>query len=398
MELPPSRVFTSVLLAILFCVSGCQSAPAAAPGLEAQFRSQLDALREEYRFPGATAAYILPDGSIGVAATGVSDAEAGTPMQRNSRMLAASIGKSFVGATAVALAEEGRLSLDAPISTWLEERRWFSRLPNHESITLRHLLTHSSGLPDHVYSPEFARGLAQNWRRAGNPYPPEALVEFVLDEPALFEAGRGWAYSDTGYILVGLILEAVLEHSYYDEIMQRFLVPLRLGLTTPSDRPILPLLAAGYLTEDSPLGLPVKTTIAPGIMAWNPALEWTGGGLVSNSRDLVVWAKALYESRALSGPALEELLRSVPVDGDNPNVQYGAGVGIYEGTALGPVYGHGGQIPGYTSSMRYYPAHGVAVAFQINSDIVDEDDSAPLIGEMERRLTEVVMSALRDDE
>lgn len=387
-------------LGLLLMAACFRSAPSIPKGhertpqpLEGQFQRELDALHDEYSFPGATAAYILADGTVGVAATGLSDVEARTPMKAESRMLAASIGKSFVAATVLALAQEGRLRLDDPISRWLGDRPWFPRLPNHTTITLRHLLTHSAGLPDHAHMEEFTKVYASRWRDPGNPFPPETLVAFLLDKPALFKPGEGWAYTDTGYILIGLIIEQVATHTYYEEVRQRFLSPLGLGMTVPSDRLVLPSLAAGYAAADNWLGMPAKATVSPGTLAWNPAMEWTGGGLLSNPRDLVVWAKALYEGRAMKGDYLNDLLRSVPVDGGQSGIRYGAGVGIYEKGPLGPTYGHGGLIPGYSSSMRYYPKYRVAVAFQINTDVGIADHSTPLLTEMERRLAAVVTTA-----
>ena len=355
-----------------------------------------DAVADEQLAHGLLSfAGIQLDGTIGTAATGLSDLEAGAAMTPQSRMLAASVGKTFVAATVLALEKDGLLRLDEEISTWLGDRPWFSRLPNHETATLRHLLTHSAGLPDHVYTEGFAKAFAQKWRDPGSPFAPEDLVQFVLDQPPLFEAGAGWAYTDTGYILVGLIIESVSEHSYYDEVTRRFLVPLHLGLTSPSNSRLLPLLTAGYTSAHHPFGVPEKTTVAPGVMAWNPAAEWTGGGLISNPRDLAVWAKALYEGRALKGDYVEDLLHGVPVGDRDSGIRYGIGVGIYEETPFGPSYGHGGVIPGYTSSMRYFPDYGVAVVFQINTDVGISDDSTPIVNEMERRLTEIVTSTVR---
>lgn len=396
-----SRVGAVLMLFALGCVA-CRSTtgPATAPtttpttaptALEKRFQAELDRTRAELSFPGATAAYVLADGTVGVAASGLADVESRTPMTPHTRMLAASIGKSFVAATALALAQDGALDLDAPIERWLSDRPWLARLPNHDSITLRQLLTHSSGLPDHVHTPRFARAVAKRWNEPGNPFPPEALVEYVLDEPARFPAGGGWSYSDTGYILVGLVIEQVARRPYYEELQQRLLEPLGLTATKPSDRRALPGLAAGYTANDSPLGLPVKTTSAPGVMKWNPAVEWTGGGLVSTSRDLAVWGRALYEGRAFSGPYLDELLKSVPVGGASSGVRYGAGVAIHQHTPLGLSYGHGGSIPGYVSSLRYYSDHRIAVAFQINSDVGLDD----AVDQIERRLADVVVARKR---
>ncbi len=362
--------------------------------LEKRFQAELDRARDELGFPGATAANALSDGTVGVAASGLADVESRAPMTPRSRMLAASVGKSFVAAVALALDQEGALDLDAPIQTWLSDRPWLARLPNHDSITLRHLLTHSSGLPDHVHTPRFARAVAKRWKEPGHPFSPEALIEYVLDEPARFPAGGGWSYSDTGYILVGLIIEQVARRPYYEELQQRFLAPLGLDATSPSDQRALPGLAAGYTARDNPLGLPAKTTSAPGVMSWDPAVEWTGGGLVSTSRDLAVWGRALYEGRALSKPYLDELLHSAPVGGADSGVRYGAGVAIHQQTPLGPSYGHGGTIPGYVSSLRYYPDRRVAVAFQINTDVGLDD----AVGQIERRLADVVVARKRQVE
>jgi len=128
-------------------------------------------------------------------------------------------------------------------------------------------------------------------------------------------------------------------------------------------------------------------------MVWHPGIEWTGGGLVSNSRDLVLWGKALFEGHAMSAPYLAELLKSVPINPGTPDIQYGLGVAIYLTGPFGPVYGHGGWIPGYSSSLRYYPDHKIAIAFQINTDIGIVDNTTNVMREMETRLAEIVISA-----
>jgi len=360
--------------------------------LETRFKQELTALWREFGFPGATAAFILPDGTVGRAATGLADLESEAPMKPGSRMLAASIGKTFVAAAVLAAVEDGEIGIQDPVSRWLGERPWFNRLPNHSTLTVSQLLRHTGGVPDHVYSGAFAEAWQQTKDQEEIPFSPEDLVSFVLDEPPLFPAGEGWAYTDTGYVLLGLILEKATGRNLYDVVMDRFLVPLRLGLTTPSDRRILPGLAAGYTDPDNPFGLPPRTTVAPGIMAWNPGVEWAGGGFVSNPGDLVVWARKLYEREALKGEYLTELLKGAPVEPENDNVRYGAGVAIYESGPLGPVWGHAGRIPGYVSSMRYYPDHGIAVAFQVNTDV---ESGGRLVSEMERRLAALVVESDR---
>lgn len=388
-------VVTGSLLLVAF-LSGCLPASQQDPDPTTRFQQELDALRREYGFPGATAAYALSDGSTGAVATGLADIEAETPMRPSSRMLAASIGKTFVSATVLGLALERQLDLDDSIARWLDDAPWFARLPNHDSITIRHLLTHRSGLPNHVDAPAFAEAFAEAWSEPGTPFTPENLVGFVLDQPALFAAGEGWSYTDTGYLLLGRIIEAVTGRRYYDVVADRFLEPLGLEHTSPSDRHELPGLAAGYMAEANPFGLPAKTLLDSGRMAWNPAIEWTGGGLVSNSLDLVVWAKALFEGRAMEGPYLDALLRAAPISDETPGVRFGAGVAIRDSGPIGAWYSHSGWIPGYSSSMRYYPAHRAAIAFQINTDVGIVDNSTDLYEEMAARLEQVVAGVSAD--
>jgi D-alanyl-D-alanine carboxypeptidase len=354
----------------------------------------LDSMQARHGFPGATAAYVWTDGRAGSAVTGLADVEAERPMTPDTRMLAASIGKTVVAATAVALAEEEILDLDAPIGRWLGARPWFGGLPNHDRITLWHLLTHRSGLPDHVHLDAFAAAVAERGTESNNPFPPDTLVQFVAGRPALFEPGEGWAYSDTGYILVGLIIEEATGRDYYDLVRARFLDPLGLRHTGPSDRRTLPGLAAGY-AADNPFGWPEKTTGDDGALVWHPGIEWTGGGLVSTSRDLARWGAALFGGDTLSETALAQMLDGAPVDPEQPDVRYGMGVAIYRAGPFGPVYGHGGWIPGYVSSLRYYADPGVAIAFQINTDRGLADGARSVVEALEARLAAVVIGAGR---
>lgn len=387
--------YVKSLIAFLFLLSCLNLLANSETSLEAEFQTELENFFQEYDFPGATAAYILPDGKIGTAVVGMADVEENIKMQPTSKMLAASIGKTFVGATVLAIVQEDKLELDGLISTWLQHYDWFSRLPNNQKITLRHLLTHSSGLADHVHLEQFSKDVKKGEISLQTPPDPERMIQYVLDEPALFEPGEGWHYSDTGYLLVGLIIDEVTGNTFYKEVEQRFLSPLNLEYTVASNKLEINGLASGYMAEDNMLGLPTKTTAQPGVMAWNPALEGSGGGFASNPQDLVKWAKNLYEGKAMQGNYLEKLLDPVPISKEIPGIGYGLGVAIYEESPLGPVYGHGGWIPGYSSSLRYYAKQGVAVAFQINTDIGIVDDSTDLVQQMEKKLAKIVVESVK---
>jgi D-alanyl-D-alanine carboxypeptidase len=334
--------------------------------LARRVQAALDSIRSQDQFPGATAAYVLPDGTTGELATGLADLEARTPMRPESRMLGASTGKTFVAATALALAKEGRLSLGDPVSRWLGRESWYPRIPNAGAITVRQLLTHSSGVPDHVYDPRYP--IERERQRRANPEwyaTPQYVIEFILDKPAHFAPGTGFHYTDTGYHLAGLVIEAACGCRYYDEAARRFLTPLGLDRTSPSDRRDLPGLVPGYLDETNHFGLPTKT-MAGGKLIWNPRSEWTGGGMATNSRDLARWAKALYEGKALPIPYLADLIGNAVFDSVGRR-SYGLAVSIAM-TDLGPKLGHGGWIPGYRTDMAYYPDWGFSLAIQMNTD------------------------------
>ena len=360
--------------------------PCPLASLEACFQAELDRLREQAGFPGAVAAYLRPDGTTTTVATGLADQETGTPMMPSTRMLAGSVGKTFVSALVLHLVDQGTLDLDAPIATWLGDEPWFDRLPNGPDLTLRRLLNHSGGLLDHVYLDAFGAAI-QEQLSADEPdldfaFAPREMIAFVLDTEPLFPAGQGYSYTDTGYLLVGLVIEKATGSTYYDELQRRVLEPLRLAQTSPANRRDLPGLAAGYLAPDNPFGLPPKT-LDDGLMLLNPATEWTGGGLVSNPGDLVRWAQVLYEEKAFNGSYLSDLLGSV-WEGRRGRTRYGLGVAISE-TALGVTYGHSGWFPGYRTEMRYYADHGIAVAMQVNTDVNVN------MGMYMRRLAEVVL-------
>jgi D-alanyl-D-alanine carboxypeptidase len=363
--------------------------PSGEDGLPGRFQAALDGVREAYGFPGAIAAYRLPDGTTGVFATGMADQEAAITMRTDHKLMSGSVGKTFTAAVALDLIANEKIGLDANIATWFEQEPWFARLPNHDSITLRHLLNHSSGLVDHVNTPEFAKAIAG---RIGPHdldayFTPEEMIAIALDREPLFPAGEGYSYTDTGYILLGRIIEIVTGEPYYHQLRQRVLYPLALNHTAAADRRDLPGLAAGYLAEDNPLGLPRKNMRA-GILVFNPASEWTGGGLITNPVDLVRWAKLLYEGAAFEHDYLETMLSSTAPRDDAATAQYGLGVNIVE-TPVGLMYGHNGWFPGYNTFMGYFPDNKFSVAVQVNRDF--DNDS-----ELAMKLVRVVHEALSD--
>jgi len=387
------RIFIAAgIVAVLGAVAPASAQDVA--GLSARLDATLEDFHARYGFPGATAAIARPDGTVVTAATGLADVEAGRPMTPETPMLAASIGKTFVAATVLALESEGRLSRADLLTDHLGDRPWFSDLPNAGTISIDHLLHHSAGLPDHVHLPKFQAAWARLAGGEGD-FDPAELVGFVTGQDPLFAAGTGWAYSDTGYVLLGLVIEKVTGRPWQEAVRARFLDPLRLTDTFPSDRPDLPGLAVGYVAPDNPFGLTERTADAEGRLLWDPAVEGAGGGLASTSHDLALWGHLLFGGEAMAAPYLDRLLEAVPMSPDASGVLYGAGVAIYSDTPRGAVYGHGGWIPAYVSNLRHYADHGVTVVFQINTDAGFLDDSSDLVPALEAALADLAIEAVR---
>jgi D-alanyl-D-alanine carboxypeptidase len=379
------------VVSIVAAAAFVMATPVPADALQTRLHDLLAGFSETYGFPGATAAIAMPDGTVVTAAVGLADREAGTPMTPQTPMLAASIGKTFVAMTVLTLEDKGLLSVSDPVALHLGARDWFERLPNHAAMTVRDLLRHGSGLPDHVHLENFQSEMGARMASGGAAMRPEEAIAFVLDAEPLFAAGTGWAYTDTGYLLLGLVIEEVSGRSFYELADERFLGPLGLDDTAPSDQRDLQGLAVGYVAEDNPFGLPERTADDGGRLLWDPGMEWTGGGFLSTSRDLALWGQALFGSAAMEPPYLDRLLDGIPVSPDAPGILYGAGVAIYADTPRGPVYGHGGWIPGYVSSLRHYADHGVTVACQINTDVGIADDSTDLVPALEAALADLAI-------
>ena len=125
----------------------------------------------------------------------------------------------------------------------------------------------------------------------------------------------------------------------------------------------------------------------------NPVVEWTGGGFASTSADLALWGHALFSGAAMDTDYLDALLDGVAVHPDAPGVFHGAGVAIYEDTPRGPVYGHGGWIPGYVSSLRHYADYDLTIAFQINTDVGVVNDSTELVPALEKVLADALIKS-----
>lgn len=371
------------LLAMLFFLFVSLSYPQNVNQLKNRLQSKLDELQIKYKFPGATFALVLKDNSFIRLATGENDITAKSKMTIDDLMCGGSTGKIFVAPILLQLVNEKKIGLDDKALKYFEKDEWFKDLPNYDKITIRHLLNHTTGIPEYIIKETFGKDIVQNPDKV---WKPEELLSYVAKMKPLFPAGEGWAYADANYIVLGIILERVCNNTYYNELNERILKPMKLTRTVPQESRKVHGVAQGY-SGDSPYLVAPATVIKNGEFFVNPQFEWTGGGLFTNPIDLAVWAKYLWKGNFLPKELNDQMKQPVSFRTGKPDKEgYGFGLMKFSDTGLGDLYTHGGIMFGYLTEVFYIEKYDMAVAMQINSD--------PFCGFFRASLQQIVVSEL----
>lgn len=302
---------------------------------------------------GAAVAVQTGEAAPEAAAAGLSDLGRGVAMRPDQRFRIASITKTFVAATALQLCDEGALSLDDAIGRWLPGR------PHADTVTLRHVLTHTGGLPS--WSP-----YALDDYPEGDPGPPSrAYVDVAYRLTAAGPPGGGFAYANIGSRIVGTIVEQVTGERLPDRIERRLLRPLGLADTVPSGRlgPLPDRLARGYYHAGGDAPPRDVTEHVP------PAFLWSGGDMVSTVADLLRWMRALFGGAVLTAATTRAAMVDSLVPGafDGSSMSHHGLVSMVFGGDGCRVFGYRGSTPGYVGIAGYAPDRDVAVAVLTNS-------------------------------
>jgi D-alanyl-D-alanine carboxypeptidase len=283
--------------------------------------------------PGAIG-YARHGSQVTVATAGLADLATRTPMAAGDRVRVGSVTKTFVATVVLQLVAEHRLSLGDTVDRWLP-----GLVPDGAGITVQELLQHTSGIYSYSSDPGFQQALAADPTRV---WQPAELVRIAVAHPPVFPPGTSWAYSNTDYVLLGLIIQAVTDHSVGQELQARIFHPLGLRDTYyPYVNPHLRKpYAHGYL-----LGQPGATGPADGTVM-SPSWAGAAGGIVSTAADIARFYTALLTGKLLPAAQLQEMLTTTPTrQGDN----YGLGIQA-EPFPCGTVWGHQGSFHGYFSS------------------------------------------------
>jgi D-alanyl-D-alanine carboxypeptidase len=322
-------VALAVAMLVAAAVAASPAAGRAAP--RAKLQRAVDALAAAGA-PGAVA--LVRDGERTIrVAGGYGNLAKRTPLRARDRFRVGSSTKSFVAAVVLQLAGERKLALDDSVERWLP-----GLVPNGGQITVRQLLNHTSGLAD--YAPEedetFIRRVLANRRRT---WQPRELVAIGTAQRPLFAPGARWSYSNTGWILLGLIVEAASGNALAAELQERIFAPLRLRATSFDTKArIAGRHAHGY----SRVGARRRFDISVLNQSW----AWAAGAIVSTAGDLARFYRALLDGRLLRPDLLAEMKTSVPTP--SPMQRYGLGL-IRTRYPCGVFWGHGGETLGYQS-------------------------------------------------
>lgn len=269
-----------------------------------------------------------------------------------------STGKTFAALLTLRLAEAGVLSLDDPASKWLGDRPWFRKLPNAETMRIRHLLSHSSGLRDYPGTLAFNSGMLWRVLRHGSAYfTPEELIDIADRGRPLFDAGAGYRYTDAGYLVLGRALEAAAGASYYDLLRQHVLDPLGLDGIRPQTETAPRNIATGYMG-----GGRGRNLKKDGRMKLDPRTEWTGGGLITTPTQLVAFFGAVHKHWPHH---LAQMAAGGWRDPTAPDWHYGYGIFVDHDAGT---LNHGGLWPGYRTRVTHVPETGLTIAVQTNRD------------------------------
>lgn len=297
--------------------------------------------------PGA-AVIVVKDGKVLFRqARGMANLELNVPLQPDMLFRLGSITKQFTAAAIMLLAEQGKLSLQDPLTKFLPDYPVKGRL-----ITVEHLLTHTSGIQSYTDMPGWMTGKIRNEMTLTE------LIDGFKNEPMQFLPGEKFRYNNSGYILLGAIIEKASGESYEQYLRQNIFTPL--GMTSTCyghNEPVISKRVTGY---SGPAGSPVNAAYL------SMTQPHAAGSLLSTLDDLARWDAALYTGKLLPAAALAKMWTPYqPKDGSAPGYGYGFSTGTLKGR---PVIEHGGGIFGFSTYGLRLPGEKVYVAVLCNSD------------------------------
>jgi D-alanyl-D-alanine carboxypeptidase len=354
-----AKLLSALLVLILGCTPWLDEV-AAEPGptLADELQQVLDTELVRRNGVGYSAAVIIPGRTPWYGVSGVSHGT--TSITGNMVFGIASTTKSFIAALVLQLAEEGKLSLEDPLSNYIPG------YPNIDgTATIRQLLNHTSGIHDFIHHPSIWDTIFANTLKLWEP--EEILTTFVLQP--YFSPGAGWHYSSTNYILLGMIVEVITGSKVSTELRNRFFTPLGLSRTYFDVEEQVAGDIAHRWYDISGDGIPDDISFL--IRTSEFSAYWTASAIFTTAADLAKWSHALFRGNVLRQSSLEQMLAfHSPTPGEPLISGYGLGtIKVAPEIISGEeAIGHEGWIFGYSSVMLYFPEYEVSMSILMNKN------------------------------
>lgn len=362
------KVFTKVVFAFILGITLVLHliSPALANGF---LQSKMDTI-VSLGVPGAQVSY----NGIGVA-SGVANVDTDQEMKPYMKYRIGSVTKTFTAGVALKLIAENRLHLDDTVELHLP-----GLLSYGNQVTVRMLLQHTSGIPDYWESgPDpLVHSFTNDPAVRNQTYTPAQLVSRVASYPAQFTPGTETFYSSTNFVILGMIIEKVTNHTLQFEIQKRLLVPLGLANTSfPITSTILSYPSTrGYTFLFDEFGQPIPGTRTD-VTNYNPSALWAMGNMISTNDDLNKYLKALIGGKLLPPWLTIEMKKTKPLNmpfWPVDKIELGLGIWGWKLPCGGMVYGHEGEVPG-SNTFAFANANGTkAITMQHNLMFLDWND------------------------
>jgi D-alanyl-D-alanine carboxypeptidase len=343
---PVRGIRSALIVTTLLCGGPTAYAQLVEPSAAAL--AELDRRIEQYlddnTVPGGLLAVVSRGRILHLQPYGLANVELSVPVTDSTVFEIGSISKQFVSAAVMLLVEQDRLALDDPIHQYLPylPSEWLG-------VTVRHLLTHTSGIPDYE---EIATYDIYGFRLT-----PEEVIRIAHSRPMDFAPGEGWYYSNTGYFLLSMIVERVEGRPLGQVLQARIFEPLGMGQTRMADpEAIIPHRASGYWVNKTGELINRRPTETSSTLG--------AGGILSSAYDLMKWDEALYGEQLLSAESKATMWTpAVLPNGEDTGYAFGWTVRPYRGLTT---RSHGGQVAGFVAGFFRFPEQDVALIMFMN--------------------------------
>ena len=304
--------------------------------------------------PGLSVAVVRDGRVVRAKGYGVANAELSVPATENTVYQLASVTKQFTATAVLMLVEEGKIGLDDKVHKYL------TTLPTAWSaVTVRQLLNHTSGIKSYTSVPDFSKTARED-------YTKDEIIKLVADAPPDFAPGEKWSYNNTGYFLLGMLIEKVSGKEYGAFLNERIFQPLGMTSTRVNDKSeIIRNRASGYTRRNGALRNGEYVS---------PTQPYAAGALVSTVTDLAKWDAALYTEKLLKRATLDQMWTPTKLnDGEAEGYGFGWSVDSYRTRKR---ISHGGGIPGFDTNISRFVDDKLTVIVLANSDNASADTLA----------------------